>query len=87
MGGSISLSGADLKGALAGFGALVLAVLVANLATLWIGDVPGMVAALLARWLAVGWAAMLFALLVNALAALVVLPVSALVGRLSGRSG
>jgi hypothetical protein len=87
VGGSISLSGADLKGALAGFGALVLAVLVANLATLWVGDVPGMVTALLARWLAVGWAAMLFALLVNGLVALVVLPVSSLAGRLSGRSG
>jgi hypothetical protein len=87
VGGAISLSGADLKGALAGFGALVLAVLIANLATLWVGDVPGMATALLARWLAVGWAAMLFALLVNALVALVVLPVSALVGRVSDRSG
>ncbi len=87
VGGSISLSGADLKGALAGFGALVLAVLVLNLATLWIGDVPGMTVALLARWLAVGWTAMLFALLVNLLAALIVLPISALVGLLTGRSG
>jgi hypothetical protein len=87
VGGSISLSGADLKGALAGFGALVLAVLVVNLATLWVGDVPGMAVALLARWLAVGWAAMLFALLVNTLAALLVLPVSGLLARLSGRAG
>jgi hypothetical protein len=87
VGGSISLSGSDLEGALAGFGALVLALLVLNLATLWLGDVPGMMVALLARWLAVGWAAMLFALLVNALVALAVLPVSALVGRVSGRSG
>lgn len=86
VGGSISLSGADLKGALAGFGALVLVVLIANLATLWIGDVPGMAVALLARWLAVGWAAMLFVLLVNAVAALLVLPVSGLLARLAGRA-
>lgn len=87
IGGSISLSAADLKGALAGFGVLVLVVLALNLATLWIGDVPGMAVALLARWLAVGWAAMLFALLANGVAALLVLPVSALVGLLTGRSG
>jgi len=86
VGGSICLSGADLKGALAGFVALVVAVLVVNLATLWIGDVPGMATALLARWLAVGWAAMLFALLVNLLVAAVVLPLSALAGLLTGRA-
>ncbi len=82
VGGSISLSGADLKGALAGFVALLGVVLLANLATLWIGDVPGMATTLLVRWLAVGWAAMLFALLVNGLAALLVLPIASLVGRL-----
>jgi len=87
VGGSISLSAADLQGALAGLGVLVLAVLAVNLATLWIGDVPGLAVALFARWLAVGWAAMLFALLANGLAALLVLPVSALVGLLTGRSG
>ena len=73
VGSSISLSGADLEGALAGFGTLALLVLVANLATSWLGDVLGTGAAWLARWQAVGYAAMLFALAVNALAALVVL--------------
>ena len=73
VGSSISLSSADLKGALAGFGTLVFLVLIANLATLWLGDVLGTGVAWLARWQAVGYAAMLFALAVNALAALVVL--------------
>jgi hypothetical protein len=75
VGSSISLSGADLKGALAGFGALLLLALVANLATLWLGDVLGPGVAWLARWQAVGYAAMLFALAVNALAALALLVV------------
>jgi hypothetical protein len=70
---SISLSSADLKGALAGFGTLVSLVLIANLATHWRGDVLGTGVAWLARWQVVGYAAMLFALAVNALAALVVL--------------
>jgi hypothetical protein len=69
VGGSISLSGADLKGALA------LLVLLVNLATLWLGDVLGAGVAWLARWQVVGYAAMLFALLVNLLAALVVLAI------------
>ena len=81
VGSSISLSGADLKGALAGFGTLVLLVLLANLATLWLGDVLGAGVAWLARWQAVGYAAMLFALLVNALAALVVLAIPGLASR------
>ncbi len=72
VGSSISLSGSDLKGALAGFATLVLLVLVANLATLWLGDVLGSGAAWLARWQAVGYAAMLFALAVNGILALVV---------------
>jgi hypothetical protein len=75
VGGSISLSGADLQGALAGFGTLVLLVLTANLATLWLGDPIGSGVAWLARWQVVGYAAMLFALAVNALAALVVLAI------------
>ena len=75
IGSSISLSGSDLKGALAGFGTLALLVLVANLATLWLGDPLGAAVAWLARWQAVGCAAMLFALAVNALAALVVLAI------------
>jgi len=75
VGSSISLSGADLEGALAGVGTLVLLVLLANLATLWLGDVLGTGVAWLARWQAVGYAAMLFALLVNTLAALVVLAI------------
>jgi hypothetical protein len=73
VGGSISLSGSDLKGALAGFGTLALLVLIANLATLWQGDVLGTGVGWLVRWQVVGYAAMLFALAVNALAALVVL--------------
>jgi hypothetical protein len=73
VGSSISLSRADLEGALAGFGTLALLVLIANLATLWLGDVLGPGVAWLARWQVVGYAAMLFALAVNALAALVVL--------------
>lgn len=73
VGSSISLSGADLEGALAGFVTLVLVVLLANLATLWLGDVLGSGVAWLARWQAVGYGAMLFALLLNALAALAVL--------------
>ena len=81
VGSSISLSGADLKGALAGFGTLVLLILVANLATLWLGDVLGTGVAWLARWQAVGYAALLFALLVNALAALVVLVIQGLASR------
>lgn len=81
VGSSISLSGADLKGALTGFGTLVLLVLVANLATLWLGDVLGAGVAWLARWQVVGYAAMLFALLVNALAALVVLAIPSLASR------
>jgi hypothetical protein len=81
VGGAISLSGPDLKGARAGFGTLVLLVLVANLATLWLGDPLGAGVAWLARWQVVGYAAMIFALAVNALAALVVL---ALPGRASG---
>jgi hypothetical protein len=75
VGSSISLSGADLRGALAGFGALVVIVLVANLATLWLGDVLGIGVAWLVRWQAIGYAAMLFALAVNALVALVVLAI------------
>jgi hypothetical protein len=75
VGSSVSLSGADLKGALAGFGTLVLFVLIANLATLWLGDLLGPGVAWLARWQVVGYAAMLFALAVNALAALVVLAI------------
>jgi hypothetical protein len=81
VGGSISLSGADLEGALAGFGTLVFLVLIANLATLWLGDVLGAGVAWLARWQAVGYAAMSFALAVNALAALVVLVVPARAAR------
>ena len=75
VGNSVSLSGADLEGALAGFGTLVLLVLIANLATLWLGDALGAGVAWLARWQVVGYAAMLFALLVNTLAALVVLAI------------
>ncbi len=75
VGSSISLSGADLKGALAGFATLVLLALLANLATLWLGDVLGAGVAWLARWQVVGYAAMLFALLVNALAALIALAI------------
>lgn len=81
VGSSISLSSADLKGALAGFGTLVLLVLLANLATLWLGAGLGAGVAWLARWQVVGYAAMLFALLVNALAALVVLAIPSLVSR------
>ena len=73
VGSSISLSGPDLKGALAGFATLVLLVLLANLSTLWLGDVLGPGVAWLARWQAIGYAAMLFALLLNTLAAIVVL--------------
>ena len=73
VGSSISLSGADLQGALAGFGTLAILLLIANLATLWLGDVLGSGVAWLARWQVVGYAAMLFALTVNALVALVVL--------------
>lgn len=72
VGSSVSLSVADLKGALAGFVTLVLLVLIANLATLWLGDVLGSGVAWLVRWQAVGYAAMLFALAVNAVLALVV---------------
>jgi hypothetical protein len=73
VGSGISLSVPDLRGALAGFGTLVLLALLANLATLWLGDPLGAGVAWLARWQVVGYAAMLFALAVNALAALVVL--------------
>ena len=73
VGSSISLSESDLKGALAGFGTLVLLVLIANLATLWRGDVLGTGVGWLVRWQVVGYAAMLFALAVNVLAALVML--------------
>lgn len=59
----------------------MLLVLVANLATLWLGDVLGAGVAWLARWQVVGYAAMLFALLVNALAALVVLAIPSLASR------
>jgi hypothetical protein len=75
VGSAISLSRADLEGALAGFGSLVLLVVLANLATLWLGDVLGPGVAWLSRWQAVGYAAMLFALLLNALAALAVLAI------------
>ena len=75
VGGSISLGGADLQGTLAGFGTLVLLVLIANLSTLWLGDVLGPGVAWLVRWQVVGYTAMLFALVVNALAALVVLAI------------
>ena len=81
VGSSVSLSGPDLKGALAGLGALALLVLLVNLATLWMGDVLGPGVAWLVRWQAVGYAAMLFVLVVNALAALVVLLVPGLVAR------
>jgi hypothetical protein len=77
IGTSISLSAADLEGALAGFGTLVLVALIANLTTSWLGDVLGPGVAWLARWQAVGYAAMLFALTVNALAALVLLAIPA----------
>jgi hypothetical protein len=73
VGCSISLSRSDLRGALAGLVTLVLVVLLANLATIWLGDVLGPGVAWLARWQAVGYAALLFALAVNALVALVVL--------------
>ena len=56
-------------------------VLLANLATLWLGDVLGAGVALLVRWQAIGYAAMLFALLVNALATLAVLVVPRLASR------
>ncbi len=75
VGGSISLSSADLKGALAGFGTLVFLVLIANLATLWLGDVLGTGVAWLVRWQVVGYAAMFFALAVSALVALVMLAI------------
>jgi Na+/phosphate symporter len=75
IGNSISLSGADLKGALAGFVTLLILVVLANLATLWLGDVLGAGVAWLARWQAVGYAAMLFALAVNALVALALLAI------------
>jgi hypothetical protein len=75
VGSSISLSESDLKGALAGFGTLVLLVLIANLATLWQGNVLGTGVGWLVRWQVVGYAAMLFALAVNVLAALVVLAI------------
>jgi hypothetical protein len=73
VGSSISLSTSDLKGALAGFGTLVLLVMIANLATLWLDDALGIGVGWLVRWQVVGYAAMLFALAVNALAALVLL--------------
>ena len=73
VGSSISLSSTDLKGALAGIGALVFLVLIANLATLWLGDVLGTGVGWIVRWQVVGYAAMLFALAVNVLVALVVL--------------
>jgi hypothetical protein len=75
IGSSISLSGADLKGALSGFVTLLILVVLANLATRWLGDVLGAGVAWLARWQAVGYAAMLFALALNALAALVMLAI------------
>jgi hypothetical protein len=77
VGSSMSLSGADFDGAFAGFGALVAALLVANLATLWLGDVLAPGVAWLVRWQVVGYAAMLFALAMNALAAVVVLALPA----------
>jgi len=81
VGSSISLSADDLKGAASGFATIVLLILIGNLATLWWGDVLGPGVAVLAGWLAVAYAAMLFALAVNALAALVVLVVPGLLRR------
>jgi hypothetical protein len=81
VGSSISLSPDDLRGALSGLVTLVLVVLLANLVTLWWGDVLGSGVGMLSGWLAVAYAAMLFALAVNALAALVVLAVPALFSR------
>jgi hypothetical protein len=73
VGSSISLSESDFKGALAGFVTLVILALIANLATFWSGDVLGTGVGWIVRWQVVGYAAMLFALAVNALVALVLL--------------
>jgi hypothetical protein len=78
VGSSISLSIDDLKGAFSGFATIVLLVLIGNLATLWWGEVLGSGVVALAGWLAVAYAALLFALAVNALAAIVVLVVPGL---------
>ena len=81
VGSSVSLSSEDVQGAVAGFVTVVLLVLFANLATLWWGDVLGSGVATLLGWLAVAYAAMLFALAVNVLAALVVLVIPGLMAR------
>ncbi len=81
VGSSVSLSAEDLEGALAGFVTLALLLLAANLATLGWTDVLGRGVAALAGWQALAYAALLFALAVNALAALLVLAVSALLAR------
>jgi hypothetical protein len=84
VGSSMSLSGADLKGALGGFAVLAFLALLGNLATLWMGDVLGRGVAALAAWQAIACAAMSFALAVNALAALVVLTLPGLVSLVRG---
>ena len=85
IGSSISLSGADLEGALTGLVTLAALVLAGNLATLWAGDLAGWAAAAVARWQTVGYVAMAFVLLADAAVALLVLLVPGLVAHVRGR--
>ncbi len=73
IGTSITLSSSDTKGALKGFLALLAALLLFNLGTLWIGDFTGEAMARLAQYCGVFYAMMMLVLVLSLTAHVIIL--------------
>lgn len=65
IGGHVTLSPSDIRGAASGFGFLVLFLIVANWSTLWLGDPASGICRTLAGWSVGFYAVMLFAALLS----------------------
>lgn len=79
IGSSITLSPADIKGALKGFVVILVCLLVFNLGTVWIGDFASDILTKIAGYSSVFYSAMFLTLLINiAVAVFVLLPLTML---------
>jgi len=82
IGSSITLSTADIKGALKGFVVILAALLVFNLGTVWLGDFASDILIKIAGYSGVFYSAMFLTLLINiAVAVFVLLPLTVLLSR------
>jgi hypothetical protein len=75
VGSSITLSGADLRGAFNGFIFLVILCFLCNVATIWMGDILLQAAVMLSKFYSVFSGVMLFAIIMNLFVAMIILTI------------